>query len=205
MSRYIPPYPQLSRNSLSSYYVPFHKNLLKAALIDKNVQDAGGTGKGWFILATRFDPELNVGLYDPDQFAQGRLFNISYPYDGALHLLKSKKYEGVYGYSVIYQAHFGYQLLDAKRTCAAIVNIDEEHHPTVTQMDEMLATVRAQPGSTHLFMGPHAKIYGVNPYKHENVQLVNGDTNANTRIETWNGISITTSYNIDEKIDHVSV
>ncbi|MBO4300838.1 MAG: hypothetical protein J5861_04460 [Desulfovibrio sp.] len=181
------------------------KVLLRGALMEKNVFDAGGTGKGWFMLACRFDPELNVGLYDKDQFAQGRLFNISFPYDGAEHYLRSKKFEGVLGYSCVYRAHFGYQLLDARRTVAAIVNIDEKHHPTVNQIDEMLAQVRAQPGSTHLFMGPKARIYGINPYKHENVQLANNDTDAKTRVETWNGISLTTSYNIDDQLDHVNV
>ena len=180
-------------------------NLLKGAIAEKNVQDAGGTGKGWFILACRFDPELNVGLYDPDQFAQGRLFNISFPYGGQEQYLKSKKYEGVLGYSVVYRTHLGYQMLDAKRTVAAIVNIDEDHHPTVNQIDTMLADIRAQPGNTHLFMGPKAKIFGINPYKHEQVVLDNSDTDAKTRIETWNGISITTSYNIAEQLEHITV
>ncbi len=71
-------------------------------------------------------------------------------------------------------------------------------------IDDMLAQVRSQPGSTYLFCGPRAKIYGINPYKTENVQLVNGDTDAKTRIETWNGISIVTSHNIDDKIAHVA-
>ena len=180
-------------------------NLLRGAIAEKNLYDAGGEGKGWFILACRFDPELNVGLYDPDQFAQGRLFNISFPYGANEQYLKTKEYEGVLGYSVVYRTHLGYQMLDAKRTVAAIVNIDEEHHPTINQIDEMLADIRAQPGSTHLFMGPKAKIYGINPYKHENIQLSNGDTDAKTRIETWNGIGITTSYNIADKIDHITV
>lgn len=179
-------------------------NLLKGAIAEKNLYDAGGTDAGYFLLACRFDSELNVGLYDPDQFAQGRLFNISFPYGGQEHLLHSPKYEGVYGYSVLYRSHFGYQMLDARRTVAAIVNIDEKHHPTVNQIDDMLAQVRAQPGSTFIFTCPRGKIYGINPYKYENVQLANGDTNAQTRIETWNGISIVQSYNLD-KIKHVNV
>ncbi|MBQ9536607.1 MAG: hypothetical protein IJU79_02330 [Desulfovibrionaceae bacterium] len=195
----------LKKAGMDTEVVIVMQNLMRGAMAEKNLYDAGGSGKGYFILACRFDPELNVGLYDPDQFAQGRLFNISFPYDGAEHYLRSKMYEGVLGYSVVYRSHFGYQMLDAKRTVAAIVNIDEEHHPTINQIDDMLAQVRAQPGNTHLFMGPRGKIYGINPYKHENVQLSNGDTDAKTRIETWNGISITTSYNIADKIEHITV
>lgn len=195
----------LKKAGMDTEIVIVMQNLLKGAIMEKNLYDAKGTGKGWFLLACRFDPELNVGLYDADQFSQGRLFNISFPYGGQEHLLRSKKYEGVYGYSVLYRAHFGYQMLDAKRTVAAIVNIDEEHKPTVNQIDDMLAQVRAQPGSTHIFCGPRGKIYGINPYKQENVYLTNGDTDAKTKIETWNGISITTSYNIADQIDHITV
>lgn len=187
------------------------QNMLKAATtwknkagVKSNVYDAGGSGQGWFILACRFDDQVNVGLYDPDQFDSGRLLKIDFPYNGAEHVLHGSKYEGVLGYSIVYRGNFGYQLLDPERTVAAIVNIDETHKPSVTMIDDMLAQVRSQPGSTYLFCGPRAKIYGINPYKTENVQLVNGDTDAKTRIETWNGISIVTSHNIDDKIAHVA-
>ena len=179
--------------------------LLEGAIKNKNVYDAGGSGKGWFLLACRFDQEVNVGLYDPDQFASGRLFNISFPYNGAEHILHSSEYEGVLGYSVVYRTHFGYQLLDPKRTVAAIVNIDMEHHPTVNQIDDMLAQVRAKSGNTFIFTCARGKIYGINPWKEEHIFLTNGDKNANTMIESWGDIPIVTSYNIADQINHVSV
>lgn len=180
------------------------QNWLAAAKAAKNMRDAGATAKGWFILAVRFDEINNIGLFDPKQFVQGRLFTITSPYDGAEHLLTGD-YAGVYGYSIVYRASFGWQILDAKRTCAAIVNIDETHAPTATMIDDALADVRAQPGSTFLFCGPKAKIYGLNSYKLENIQLANGDVNANTRIETWNGIPIIVSHNFTEKMNKITV
>ncbi|MCR5258690.1 MAG: hypothetical protein K6E40_11105 [Desulfovibrio sp.] len=181
------------------------ENWLKAAVKEKTLYDAGGSGKGWFILAVRFDPEVNVGLYDPQQFDSGRLLKITFPYGGEEHYLHTPGYEGVLGYSVVYRGNFGWQILDAKRTCAAIVNIDETHKPTPAMIDDMLATVRAQPGSTHLVTSHKGKIYGINPYKLEHVELSNGDTDAKTKIETWGGIDILTSYNLTEKIPHVAV
>ena len=180
------------------------KNWLKAAQAAKNLKDAGGKGQGWWLLAVRFDELNNCGLYDPDQFNQGRLFNIETPYGGSEHLLHGE-YEGVYGFAVIYRANFGWQILDAKRTCAAIVNIDEESKPTAAMIDDMLADVRAQPGSTYIFCGPKAKIHGLNPYKVDNVQLANGDSDAKTRVETWNGISIIPSHNFAAKGPNVKV
>ncbi len=132
------------------------QNMLKAATtwknkagVKSNVYDAGGSGQGWFILACRFDDQVNVGLYDPDQFDSGRLLKIDFPYNGAEHVLHGSKYEGVLGYSIVYRGNFGYQILDPERTVAAIVNIDETHKPSVTMIDDMLAQVRSQPGSTY--------------------------------------------------------
>lgn len=180
-------------------------NWFKAARACGNLKDAGATGKGWFILAVRFDELLNVGLYDPDQFQEGRLFRIDFPYGGAEHHLRSEKYRGVLGYSISYRANFGWQILDPQRTCAAIVNIDETKRPTAAMIDDMLADVRARAGSTYLFCSPKAKIHGINPYKTSNVELANSDTDAKTRVETWNGISIITSHNFNDKIDKVTV
>lgn len=181
------------------------KNWFAAARKEGNLKDAGGQGPGWFLLGVRFDELSNVGLYDPDQFQSGRLLKVEFLYGGEEHYLRSPKYEGVLGFAVAYRGNFGYQILDAKRTCAAIVNIDETHKPTPAMIDDMLADIRSQPGNTYIFCGPHAKIHGINPYKVENVELVNGDTDAKTRIETWNGISIVTSHNITNKIQHIDM
>ncbi len=181
------------------------KNWLAAALTDGVKIDAGGTDNGWYIIANRFDEETNVGLYDPDQFDAGRLLKIDFPYGGDEHYLHGPGYEGVLGHSVVYRGHFGWQNLDAKRTTAAIVNITEKKIPTTIMIDEILSEVRAKPGNTFLVMSPKAKLYAINNYKLEKVELVNSDNEAKTVIDTWNGIPIKTSYNIQEKIAHVTV
>lgn len=186
------------------------KNWLKAAVDEHapkvpTLWDAGGTGAGWFVMAVRMCDQTNCGLYDPDQFEQGRIVKMSALYNGAEHYLHGPDYEGVLGFTVVYRGNFGWMNLDARRTISAIVNIDESHKPTPMMIDDMLAQVRAQPGSTMLVTSPRGKIYGVNPYKTENVQLANGDMDAKTRIETWGGIPIVTSHNLTDKIAHVTV
>ncbi len=176
----------------------------RAAQAAGNLRDAGGSGNGWWIVGVRFDDLANVGLFDPDQFDQGRLLRIEVPYAGSEHYLHGPGYAGVLGYSVVYRGHFGWQILDARRTCAAIVNIDKDHCPSVAMIDDMLADIRAQAGSTYLFCGPRAKIYGINPHKDKHVQLVNGDTEAKTWIDTWNGIPVVTSHNINTRLKHVT-
>ena len=181
------------------------QNWLKGALAVKNVHDAGGTSGGFFLLAVRFDELSNVGLFDPDQFDSGRLLTIEFPYGGDEHYLHSPGYEGVLGYSVTYRGNFGYQLLDAARTVAAIVNIDESHHPTPDMIDDMLAQVRSKPGTTFIFTSPRGKIHGINPFKAERVRLASGDTDAGALLESWAGISIVESHNIAEKQPHIKV
>ena len=181
------------------------QNWLKGALAVKNVHDAGGTGGGFFLLAGRFDELSNVGLFDPDQFDSGRLLTIEFPYGGDEHYLHSPGYEGVLGYSVTYRGNFGYQLLDAARTVAAIVNIDESHRPTPDMIDDMLAQVRSKPGTTFIFTSPRGKIHGINPFKAERVRLTSGDKDAGALLESWAGISIVESHNIAEKQPHIKV
>lgn len=169
----------------------------RAAQENKNLRDAGGPNGGWWLAAVRYDDLSNVGLYDPDQFDQGRLLTIDVPYAGAEHYLHDEKYQGVLGYSVVYRGHFGWQLLDGKRTCAAIVNIDKKNFPTIAMIDDMLADVRADSTNTFIFCGPRAKIYGINPHKQEHVQLVNADNEMKSWLDTWNGIRVITSHNIN--------
>lgn len=182
-----------------------HQNWLAAARINKNLVDGGAPGRGWFLLAVRFDPDSNVGLYDPDQFDTGRLMKISLPYGGQEHELSSKGMEKVLGYKIVYRGIFGWQILDGKRTCAAIVNIDEDHRPTPTQIDDMLSDIRAEMGNTVIICSPKAKTHAINIHKLDHIQLLSGDNDAKTRIDTWNGISILTSYNIMDKIDRMEV
>lgn len=176
---------------------------LKAALDCGNVIDAGGgTGPAvkdtWFLLFVRFDDLCNVGLYNPKMFKGGRFFDITYPYGQNEHMLHSPEYAGTLGYSIVYRTYIGYLLLDVARHVGAIVNIDKDHKPTQTDIDRMLIKVRAQPGTTYIMGAPSAKLYGLDPYKEDHIQLANSDTDAKTRIETWNGISILTSYTIED-------
>lgn len=180
-------------------------NWFKAAKSVKNIRDAGATGKGWYLLAVRFDDLANVGLFDPDQFDSGRLLRIDLPYGGQEHYLSGPGMEGVLGYTVVYRANFGWQILDPKKTCSVIVNIDETKYPTAAMIDDMLADVRATPGSTFIFCSPHARTYGVNPHKDGHVMLSNNDRDYQTVVESWAGIPIVFSYNILDKIAHVTV
>lgn len=181
------------------------QNWLAAARAVKNIRSAGGTGKGWFLLAVRFDELGNVGLYDPDQFETGRMFRIDLPYGGQEHYLRGKGMEGVLGYEVVYRANFGWQITDAKRTCSVIVNIEKGKSPTADQIDDMLADVRATAGNTYIIASPRGRIHGINPHKKDHVMLSNADKDMQTNIETWGGIPIILSHNFNDPIANIKV
>lgn len=182
-----------------------NENWLKAAKAAKNLRDAGGKGQGWFIAAVRFDELLNVGLYDPDQFDQARLLKITPINGGAEYHLDSPEHRGVLGYGVAYRGSFGWQCLDPRVTCAAIVNVDETNSPTAAMIDDILSDVRAQPGNTYLFCSPKAKTYGINTHKVDHVRMTMAEKGVQTMVESWNGIEIVTSHNFSAKVAHVTV
>ena len=193
----------LSKTGMNIEIQLIEDNWLKGALTDGTHIDCGGTGDGYYMLAVRFDEACNVGLYDADQFAAGRFITPRFPYDGAEHYLPDPGYEGVLGYEIVYEGRFGWQMLDAARTVACCYNITDKKIPTPMQIDDLLMAVRAEEGPTYLFMPPKAKSLVANSYKLEKVQLANGDTDAKTHIDSWNGIPIKTSYTIARPIPHI--
>lgn len=181
------------------------ENWLAAARVHKNLKSAGGTGKGYFILAVRFDELANCGLFDPDQFEQGRLFRIDVLHGGQEDYLQGPDHQGVLGYAVAYRTAFGWQLLDGKRTCSAIVNIEQGKAPTPDQIDDMLADVRAQTGTTFIFTSARGKNYGLNPLKTERIRMSVSDKEMGTEVEAWSGIPIIASHNFNDPLDNITV
>lgn len=179
-------------------------NWYAAARSAKNIRSAGGTGSGWFMLAVRFDELANCGLFDPDQFDSGRFFRIDVLHGGNEDYLIGKGLENVLGYTIVYRTAFGWQILDAKRTCSAIVNIEPGKYPTADQIDDMLADVRATPANTYIFCSPRARTYGLNPHKKDHIMLTQSDKDGGFQLESWTGIPIVMSHNLNEPISNVS-
>lgn len=75
----------------------WRKAALKAGLVTKG----GATSKCYTVMVVRFDKEINIGIYDPNGFNQGRLVDITPINGGNLYHLRSQK--DVLGYGVEYQ------------------------------------------------------------------------------------------------------
>lgn len=177
---------------------------LKAARIHKNMKSAGASGGGHVILAVRFDELANVGLFDPDQYESGRFFKITPMHNGGEYPLENPKYSRALGYGVVYRSILGWQVLDGKRTCAAIVNIDKDNRPTVEMIEEMIHSVRGTPANTIIICGPYGKLWGLTPHKKEYLQMTGSEKDVNLQVESWMGIPVIMTYNLNDPAVYTS-
>lgn len=168
----------------------------KAALKHKLVTKCGATANAYTILIVRFDQENNIGIYDPTQFNQGRLLDPEPLNGGSLYHLRSQP--GVAGYGVEYRGRFGWQLLNAERAVFGLVNVDAEHLPTLSQIEDAIAAVRGTATNTYIF-GHHKIVQKTfSAIKQADIMYVNGDKDLQTIIGAINGIKIIGSYNLPD-------
>lgn len=168
----------------------------KAALKHKLVTKCGATANAYTILIVRFDQENNIGIYDPTQFNQGRLLDPEPLNGGSLYHLRSQP--GVAGYGVEYRGRFGWQLLNPARAVHAIVNVDSANLPTLSQIEDAIASVRGTATNTYIF-GHHKIVQKTfSAIKQADIMYVNGDKEIQTIIGAINGIKIIGSYNLPD-------
>jgi hypothetical protein len=177
----------LRKSGMDSERAILYKNLLNYALAHKKLAvSAGGTANG----------SGQTGLYSPDGFKQGAMFDTSPVNGGSLSYLTTGAHKGVLGYALRLKAYFGYQIANP-RTVGAIVNINAANLPTPSQIDDKLADVRATSASTLLLM--HPRLLGMlNEYKADKLQVETATKDIDRRFTHWNGIEILTSYNFDD-------
>jgi hypothetical protein len=174
-------------------------NLRRYALDHKGLAvSAGGAAAAtgptglYSIVALRQVPGETTGLYSPDGFKQGAMFD-TLPINGG-NIYKNPA--GVLVYGVRLKAYFGYQIANP-RTVGAIVNASADSLPTPAMIDDLLADVRATPASTLLLM--HPRLLGMlNAYKADKLQVETATKDMDRRFTHWNGIEILTSYNFSD-------
>lgn len=168
----------------------------KAAIKHKLLTKCGATANAYTVMVVRFEQENNVGIYDPTQFNQGRLLDPSPINGGALYHLRSQP--GVLGFGVEYRGRFGWQLLNPARAVYALVNVDADHLPTLTQIEDAIAAVRGTAANTYIF-GHHRIVQKTfSAIKQADIMYINGDKDLQTIVGAINGIKIVGSYNLPD-------
>lgn len=186
---------QILYQNIRAYAIEAHANADYGSLT--RLIDAGGTGDtNYSIVACKFVPGENIGLWTPRSFSQGAILTNVPINGGALHDIGS----GVLGYATALMSFWGY-LLANPRHVAAIVNINASNKPTEAEIDTLLMYIRASGlapgrglGNSFMFMHPQVLTW-LYEYKNEKLRMINTDMGLNNQIEAWNGVPIVTSYN----------
>ncbi len=175
----------------------WRKAALRAKLITRGTADADA----YTVMVVRFDKELNIGIYDPAGFAQGRLVDITPVNNGSLYHLRSQP--GVLGYGVEYRGRFGWQNLAPERCVHAVVNVNARHLPSLDMLEDAVAAVRGTAENTFIFA--HHKILQktLSAVKREYLQMTVNDGSLKTVIGDINGVRLVGSYNLPDGTEAV--
>ncbi|WP_308620863.1 major capsid protein [uncultured Desulfovibrio sp.] len=170
----------------------WRKAALKAGLVTKG----GATSKCYTVMVVRFDKEINIGIYDPNGFNQGRLVDITPINGGNLYHLRSQK--DVLGYGVEYRGRFGWQNLAPERAVHAIVNVTAAKLPSLVQLEDAIAAVRGTAENTYIFGNHKILQKTMSAIKKEYLQMTVNDGSMKTAIGDINGVRVVGSYNLPD-------
>ncbi len=195
--------PVLKMTGMNTEKVIIYNNLRQYALdqflagkTTKTVYSAGGTGNAnYSIVAVRFEEGVCSGLYNPNGFGNGVLFDTMAINGGALYKIDAT---GRLGYGVRMKADLGF-MITGVRNVGAIVNIDPANDklPTAMQVDDLLADIRATgSGRTMLFMHERVKGALCRSFKDGRVQMRPADKIVNRDLEAWGRVPFVTTYNM---------
>jgi len=180
----------LKKTGMDTEVAILYNNLRKYAIDNGLVVGAGGTGDaGYTLMAVRFDPEENTGLYSKDGFGKGAILQ-GLPINGG-NLYKNSS--GILVYGLRLKSYFGWQIA-SKYTIQAALNIDATHLPTQKQINKMLLDVRAD-NNTFLFCHPIVVSWLGEKYKNDFIKYTPQDNAVDNTIGKWNGVPFKTSYN----------
>lgn len=179
-----------------------YNNIRAYSITEGKAESAGGSSNiNYSILAVTWTPGEITGLYDPNGFGNGKVFDIM-PINGGAVYEKLINGKNILGYGVRLKSYLGIQLAN-KRYVSSIVNIDLDSGtpkpPTERMMDNVLLQARAN-SSTVLYMHPRVLTELFN-YKASRLQMVVNNNDVNRTVAYWNGTPIVTSYNFLDALE----
>lgn len=187
-------------NSLRAAAIAARSNTDLTGRLDHAISATGSANTNYSIICVKWEPGAVTGLYDPNGFGRGMLFDMEAINGGDLYYTKQSAYKTL-GYGMRMKSYFS--LLTANpRNIATIVNIDISDAnptnwklPTSNQMDDIIDAVRGQTGgSTMLLMHPKVRS-ALGNFKEAKLSTYTTDGNYSRTFDAWNGIPIIQSYN----------
>jgi len=191
----------LRKTGMTTEYAILYNNLRAYAIANSKKVNAGGSaGTNYSIIAVRFVPGETTGLYSPNGFSNGAMFDVQALNGGNLmkiNVTENGETKAINGYAVRYKSYIGMQCANPL-SVAVLANIDltssTKKVPTADMLNQLADLVRASNSGTFFFMHPKVKsaLYGL---KTTQLMTTVNDKNFDTAFDRWNGIPIVTSYN----------
>ena len=176
----------------------FYNSFRAFAATNSNLLDGGGSGStNYTIMCVRYSSQEINGLYDPNGFGNGKMFDIVKINGGNVY--EDSNGRLIYGTAI--KSYFGMQLANSKYV-SGIVNCDIANDdptgtrtfPTPDQIDEMIMNAR---GGANTVIYCHPKVLTkLGQYKSDKLVITGGEKGYDSRIVTWNAIPIVTSWNL---------
>ena len=178
-----------------------YANWFKYAAANNRYWSADTTADtGYTLFAVRLVDGEHNGLYSPKGFGNGTMLNVMPLSGGNLYKSSSDQYKGVNVYGIRLKAYLGWQILN-DRTVAMITGISAKKPPTKAMIDDILTEIRAtDSGNTMLVCHPKC-LNVLYTFKDSPLRMTNADKGIDTRINSWNGIPVITTYNMTEGKD----
>lgn len=150
--------------------------------------NAGGSGTATYsIFAFRFVEDEMCGLYDPDGFGKGALFDTQMLSGGKLY--EDKDGKDVYG--AAFRCYIDF-MMENPLCSAAIVNITSDKPVTSEMVDKLLKKVRAGKGGTTVIVGHPEAIEFINKLKNP---FSTQSESITTKVTTYNGVPVIEDWN----------
>jgi len=157
----------------------------------------GGTTGLYSILCINFVPGQMYGLVGKDQFASGKAFSMDSVTGGTRYKLAT----GELGFGMTAITYLGANLNNPRYisglvNCEAIVG--DDNFPTEDELSSLRLGARAKGMSSMYLMHPTMKQKIGTAYKIAKIEMRNSETGINTIVDTWDGIPIMETYNMED-------
>lgn len=188
----------MTKSAMATEEALIYDLLAPLALKNGKAQTAKATGNCYSLFAVRWVEDEFGGLYDPNGFGKGTLFDTLPLSNGAPY----KNSDGITVYGADFKSYLGF-LLASENNVSAIFNIDDTHIPTASMIDQMLEDVHAGDiGKTFIFGHPHA-LNLLKTIKEATLKMGPGDKNYSRSLSSWDGIPLIGSYNFKNGLEEV--
>lgn len=190
-----------------------YNNFRPFAKTNSREQSAGGTtaDSQYSMICVKWTPGEVTGLYDPEGFGSGKVFDIMPVNGGNIYEYTDtdSKSKLVFGQRI--KTYIALQLANP-RYVSSIVNIEltaddlkdtgYKALPTEAMMRKMIRDARANPANSFIYCHPAVKD-ALGAYKGTALEMVPLDQDRNTMVSAWDGIPIISSYNFTDGTEAV--